>query len=63
MAEKYEVHVPDVARGILRCANPSCITNSHEPVESEFRVVSQDPLRVRCRYCERELEDVAANIL
>ncbi len=63
VAEKYEVHVPDVARGILRCANPSCITNSHEPVESEFRVVSQDPLRVRCRYCERELEDVAANIL
>ncbi len=63
VAEKYKVRVPAVARGILRCANPSCITNSNEPLETEFVVKSKDPLRLRCRYCERELEDVASNIL
>lgn len=63
VAEKYRVQVPEVARGILECGNPSCITNGNEPLETEFQVVSQDPLRLRCRYCERELEDVAAHLL
>ncbi|NIN67513.1 MAG: aspartate carbamoyltransferase regulatory subunit, partial [Anaerolineae bacterium] len=36
---------------------------SNEPLETEFVVKSKDPLRLRCRYCERELEDVASNIL
>lgn len=63
VAEKYRVQVPDVARAILQCANPSCITNSDEPLETEFLVKSKDPLRVRCKYCERELEDIASNLL
>lgn len=63
VAEKYRVQVPEVARGILRCGNPSCITNSREPLESEFVVVSRDPLRLRCKYCERELEDLASHLL
>lgn len=63
VAEKYQVQVPEVARGILRCGNPSCITNSNEPLESEFLVTSRRPLRLSCRYCERELEDVAAHLL
>ncbi|MFQ5837723.1 MAG: aspartate carbamoyltransferase regulatory subunit [Thermoplasmata archaeon] len=63
VAEKYRVQIPEVARGILRCANPSCITNSDEPLETEFVVKSQDPMRLRCKYCERELEDVASHLL
>ncbi len=63
VAEKYTVQIPDVARGILRCGNPNCITNTQEPLETEFMVKSKDPLRLRCRYCERELEDVASNLL
>lgn len=63
VAEKRVVTLPDRAVGILRCGNPSCITNSREPVESEFLVRATMPLRVVCRYCERELEDVAANIV
>ncbi len=62
VAEKYKVQVPDVARGILKCANPSCITNSNEPLETEFVVKSKDPLRLMCRYCERELEDIASSL-
>jgi aspartate carbamoyltransferase regulatory subunit len=63
VAEKYKVQIPDVARGILRCSNPSCITNSDEPLETEFLVKSKDPLRLKCKYCERDLEEIAPNLL
>jgi aspartate carbamoyltransferase regulatory subunit len=63
VAEKYRVHVPEVVRGILRCSNPNCITNSREPVETEFLVKSKNPMRLYCRYCGRQLEELAAHIL
>ena len=63
VAEKHVVRLPDRAVGILKCGNPNCITNLREPVESEFLVASRDPLRLRCKYCERDLEDVPAAIV
>ena len=63
VAEKHAVVLPERAVGILRCANPNCITNSREPVESTFLVGSKAPLRLRCQYCERVLPDIAANLL
>jgi len=63
VAEKHTVSLPDRAVGIVTCGNPNCITNAREPVESVFLVTSRDPLRMRCQYCDRELEDVAGHIL
>jgi aspartate carbamoyltransferase regulatory subunit len=63
VAEKYRVHIPEVVRGILRCSNPNCITNAREPVETEFLVKGKNPMRLYCRYCGRQLEDLAAHIL
>ncbi|MFQ5909558.1 MAG: aspartate carbamoyltransferase regulatory subunit [Thermoplasmata archaeon] len=58
VTQKHKVKLPEVAKGILRCQNPNCITNLREPVETEFTVTSKNPVRLRCVYCERELEDV-----
>ncbi len=63
VAEKHTVSLPERVVGILRCGNPNCITTSREPVETVFRVVSRDPIRLRCQYCDRELEDLAAHIV
>ncbi|MEK6850942.1 MAG: aspartate carbamoyltransferase regulatory subunit [Candidatus Thermoplasmatota archaeon] len=63
VAEKHTVSLPERAVGILRCGNPNCITNTREPVESVFLVRSKEPLALRCLYCDRELEDVAAHIV
>ncbi|HKZ89611.1 MAG TPA: aspartate carbamoyltransferase regulatory subunit [Thermoplasmata archaeon] len=63
VAEKRRVALPDRALGILRCGNPNCISNTREPVESEFLVRTKTPLRVVCKYCDRELEDIPAHIL
>ena len=51
VAEKERVKLPKVIRGIVKCANPACISNSSEPVQSTFYVEKEDPLRLRCHYC------------
>ncbi len=48
---KTPVKLPGVLEGIVRCPNPSCITN-HEPVRTRFRVLPPDGARLLCHYCE-----------
>lgn len=50
--EKYKVKLPKEVKGILKCTNPVCVTHS-EPVESNFLVEDESPLKLRCAYCER----------
>ena len=50
--EKFKVEIPDVIKGIIKCANTNCITNK-ESVRTKFYVLCKDPLKLRCHYCER----------
>lgn len=63
VAEKYRVNLPDEIHGILKCSNPTCISNSNEPVKSRFLVINRDPLRIKCYYCEREPDDISERII
>lgn len=57
---KHKVYLPKVIEGIIRCANPNCISNAErEPVISRFITVSESPPLFRCFYCERMIEDVS----
>jgi len=60
VASKKVVELPPVIRGILKCDNPSCISNSREPVEPRFSVEAREPIRLRCYFCGHimEREDV-----
>ncbi|MDR0972979.1 MAG: aspartate carbamoyltransferase regulatory subunit [Prevotellaceae bacterium] len=51
--EKKQVSLPDELRGIVKCANPKCITNN-EPMTTLFRVVDKDKCMLKCHYCEKE---------
>jgi len=64
VVEKHRVRLPDVIRNIIKCLNPACITNSREPVEPVFYVMSEEPLKLRCHYCGRimERQDVLASL-
>ncbi len=53
VAEKTKVQLPRVVKGIVKCANPNCVTNSNEPVETSFDVVNERPLTLKCHFCER----------
>jgi aspartate carbamoyltransferase regulatory subunit len=61
--KKHKVELPEEVVGLTKCSNPTCISNAREPVESRFQVITKDPLRIKCYYCEREPEDIAEGII
>lgn len=60
--KKTKVQPPKELIGIINCSNPTCITNTREPVESRFIKVQDEPLRIRCYYCDRELDDLSEHM-
>jgi len=52
VVEKKVVETPDEIMGIVKCFNPMCITNNEE-MTTCFKVVSKEPLALKCRYCEK----------
>jgi aspartate carbamoyltransferase regulatory subunit len=61
VVEKLEVKLPKAIEGIVKCANPCCISNADEPVVSKFYVKDEEPLLLKCHYCGVTLEQ--ANVL
>ena len=51
VVEKQRVKLPEVVRGMVKCANPTCISNSNEPIEPTFHVQNGQILRISCHYC------------
>ncbi|MCK4275501.1 MAG: aspartate carbamoyltransferase regulatory subunit [Phycisphaerae bacterium] len=52
VVEKRRVELPTKVEGIVRCFNPSCVTNQ-QSVNTCFEVLSTSPPTLRCVYCER----------
>ena len=53
--DKRKVAIPKEIAMVIRCSNPQCFTNS-QPVNTIFEVTRKEPLKVRCRYCERSMD-------
>ena len=51
--EKKEVYMPDDLKGIVKCANPKCITNNG-PMATLFHVTDKENCVLKCHYCEKE---------
>ena len=60
VVEKKGVEIPKVLRGVVRCPNPGCITNTNEPVESTFEVLEKG---LHCLYCDWLIKDDIANYI
>ena len=52
VVEKKQVLMPQELRGIVKCANPKCITNNQN-VRTKFDVVGSSPIVLKCHYCEK----------
>jgi len=65
VAEKMRVRLPKVIKGIVRCINPACISNSNEPVQPVLYLISEEPLRLKCHYCGviMEKEEALSNLI
>ena len=53
---KIRVAIPPKISRIIKCSNPNCVTNNEKNVETQFYVLGKDPLKVKCHYCERNME-------
>lgn len=62
VAHKEHVQIPEKVSGLVKCPNPNCVTN-YEPIKTQFLVVSKDPVRLQCGYCDREVHEVADHIV
>lgn len=62
VVRKFTPELPTLVEGLIRCPNPSCISNANW-VTSKFSVLRADPLRVRCHYCERSLKKEEIELL
>ena len=52
VVEKKQVLMPEELRGIVKCANPKCITNN-EPMTTLFHVIDKEHGILKCHYCEK----------
>ncbi len=52
VVNKFDVTVPDHIDDMIKCMNPSCITNS-EKISTRFDVVDKENLKLKCHYCEK----------
>lgn len=59
VVEKKKVELPTDIVGIVKCANPKCITNN-EPMPTRFHLADAERGIIQCHYCEKEqlLDDV-----
>ncbi len=53
VVEKRKVTLPNEIIGIVKCANPKCITNN-EPMPTHFHLVNAKESSIQCKYCEKE---------
>ena len=52
VTKKQKLTVPDLFYDIARCSNERCITN-FEPIQTHFITISKEPLKIKCKYCEK----------
>ena len=50
IVEKRTVTLPEELKGIVKCANPKCITNN-EPMKTHFHVHGNERDALKCHYC------------
>ena len=53
--DKKKVNLPQILKGIVKCNNSTCISNSREPIESMFHVTDFESLSLCCHYCGRTM--------
>lgn len=58
--EKKGVEIPPLLKGVVRCPNPGCISNTKEPIQSTFEVTTKG---LRCMYCDWVITREIANYI
>ena len=66
VAEKLTIELGSEVTNVVRCTFSNCITTNHmEPLPHRLKVLSREPLELRCHYCGRpqDLEELVRNVV
>lgn len=66
VAEKLTINLGEEVTNVVRCMMSNCITtNLREPLPHRLKVLSKDPLEIRCHYCGRpqDIDELVNNVL
>lgn len=63
VVKKHKVETPDRVEGVVRCSNPNCVASMERRMQHSSIVFSKKPVRLKCFYCEREIEDISGSII
>jgi aspartate carbamoyltransferase regulatory subunit len=61
VVEKRQLTIPSEIKKIVKCINPNCITNIEDNIETKFKVLSKEPLKMQCHYCEKTMNNIRFN--
>ncbi len=64
VSEKRKVELPKVFVGLLKCPNPTCISNmQNEPIVPTIDVVDKNQPLLKCRFCQRLMTSSESRII
>ncbi len=57
VSSKNKIVIPKFISGIVKCPNENCICNNERGVYSNFRIVNNDNILIKCTYCGRKVDE------
>lgn len=55
--EKRKVKYPKEITGTIQCINQKCATRGEKYLTPRFTIESVEPLKLRCKYCDKSLNE------
>lgn len=60
--KKMQIEIPKNFINIIQCRNPNCISRN-QSIKSIFDVISENPLKVSCHFCEHSFDKSELKLL
>ncbi|MBD3303789.1 aspartate carbamoyltransferase regulatory subunit [Candidatus Woesearchaeota archaeon] len=57
IVEKIPITISDEIKNLVKCPNTGCITNQEPYKKTHFIKLSDKPLKIKCRFCERTFKE------
>ena len=57
VAEKKKIETPPFISELVHCPNENCICNNERGVSTNFKLLSEENLLIKCTYCGRKIEE------
>ena len=57
VAEKKKIETPPFISELVHCPNENCICNNERGVSTNFKLLSEENLQIKCTYCGRKIKE------